>query len=140
MAAWTIPGALSAFGARRPEPGDRLHEGVVFVPGGKPLTTWNVDRGRSRASRAGDWRDSLRWAERERPLISRRAYATVLMTNVSAHAAHDRSFEGLWRLPWEAIRKGRPRLRDFFLYAGVWLLPESLRVRAADRWSRGSRS
>ena len=114
--------------------------GVVFAPGGKPLTTWNVDRGRSRASRAGDWRDSLRWAERERPLISRRAYAAFLMTNVSAHAAHDRSFEGLWRLPWEAIRKGRPRVRDFFLYAGVWFLPESLRVRAADRWSRGSQS
>ena len=110
--------------------------GVVFVPGGKPLTTWSVDRGRSRASRAGDWRESLRWAERERPLISRRAYAAFLMTNVSAHAAHDRSLEGLWRLPWQAIRKGRPRLRDFLLYAGVWLLPDSVRDRAADRWNR----
>jgi glycosyltransferase involved in cell wall biosynthesis len=113
--------------------------GVVFVPGGKPLATWTVDRGRSRASRRGDWRDSLRWADRERPLISRRAYSAFLLTNVSAHAARTRSVEALWRLPLEALRHGRPRPRDLLLFAGIWLLPESWRARAADLWSRRSR-
>jgi hypothetical protein len=98
-----------------------------------------ASRGRSRASRRGDWRDSLRWADRERPLISRRAYAAFLLTNVSAHAARTRSVEALWRLPLEALRHGRPRPRDLLLFAGIWLLPESWRARAADLWSRRSR-
>lgn len=113
--------------------------GLVFVPDARPLATWNVDLGRTRASRGGDWRDSLDWARQARPLISRRAYAAFLLASVSAHAARDRSTEALWRLPWEAVRHGRPRLRDFLLFAGIQLLPESLRTRVADAWGRGPR-
>lgn len=106
--------------------------GVVFVPGEEPLATWSVDLARGRASRGGDWRDSLAWARLERPLISRRAFAGFLLTNVAAHAARQRSASALWRLPWEAFRRGRPRVRDLLLFAGIWLLPESARTRAAD--------
>jgi hypothetical protein len=105
--------------------------GLVFVPDAAPLATWNVDRGRDRASRRGDWRESLAWARLERLLLSRRAYAGFLLTNVAAHAARQRSASALWRLPWEAFRRGRPRARDLLLFAGIWLLPESARTRAA---------
>ncbi|HYO46173.1 MAG TPA: glycosyltransferase family 2 protein [Gemmatimonadota bacterium] len=110
---------------------------VVFVPGAEPLATWNIDRGRTRASRDLDWRESLAWARHARPLISRRAYASFLLTWVAAHAARRRDLTALWQLPREAIRHGRPRPRDFLLFMGVWLLPESLRTRAADAWGRG---
>jgi GT2 family glycosyltransferase len=109
--------------------------GVVFVPDRKPLATWSVDRGRTRASRERDWRESLAWARRVRPLISRRAYAAFVLTWVGAHAARRRDLSALWQLPRDAVRFGRPRPRDFLLFAAVWLVPESLRTRAADAWS-----
>lgn len=110
--------------------------GLLFVPEREPLATWSIDVGRDRVSRAGDWRDSLAWAREARPLISRRAYASFLLASVSAHAARQRSASALWLLPWEAIRRGRPRPRDLLLFAGMWLLPESIRTRAADAWRR----
>lgn len=111
--------------------------GVVFVPGGEPLATWSIDRGRTRASRDSDWRESLAWARHARPLISRRAYASFLLTWVAAHAARSRDLTALWRLPRDAMRFGRPRPRDFLLFMGVWILPESLRARTSDAWRRG---
>ena len=111
--------------------------GVEFVPGAEPIATWNVDLGRARSSRVGDWRESLGWARTAQPLISRRAYAGFLLTNVAAHAARQRSASALWQLPLEAFRRGRPRVRDLALFAGMWLLPESARMRAADLWSAG---
>jgi glycosyltransferase involved in cell wall biosynthesis len=108
--------------------------GVVF-PGDSPVATWSVDSDRPRSSRSGDWRDSLAWARRARPLISRRAYASFALTLVAAHAARERSAEGLWRLPWEAFRHGRPSARDLLLFAGIWLVPESLRERLGRRRS-----
>lgn len=114
--------------------------GVVFVPGAEPLATWTIDLGRSRASRIGDWRESLGWARVEHTLISRRAYAGFLLTNVAAHAARQRSASALWQLPLEAFRHGRPRVRDLALFAGMWLLPEAARMRAADLWHRRGRS
>ncbi|HJR54481.1 MAG TPA: glycosyltransferase family 2 protein [Gemmatimonadota bacterium] len=113
--------------------------GVVFVPGAEPLATWHVDLGRPRASRIGDWRESLGWARLEHTLISRRAYAGFLLTNIAAHAARQRSAAALWQLPLEAFRHGRPRVRDLALFAGIWLLPEAARKRAADLWHRRRR-
>jgi glycosyltransferase involved in cell wall biosynthesis len=107
--------------------------GVVFPAGESPVATWSVEVDRPRSSREGDWRDSLGWARRARPLISRRAYASFALTLVAAHAARERSAEGLWRLPWEAFRHGRPSARDLLLFAGIWLVPESLRERLG-RW------
>ena len=107
--------------------------GIVFPPGESPVATWSVDSDRPRSSRLGDWRDSLDWARRARPLISRRAYASFALTLVAAHAARERSAEGLWRLPWEAFRHGRPSPRDLLLFAGIWLVPESLRERLGRR-------
>ncbi len=114
--------------------------GVTFVPGAEPLATWNVDLGRARASRNSDWRESLGWARVEHTLISPRAYAGFLLTNVAAHAARQRSASALWQLPLEAFRHGRPRVRDLALFAGMWLLPEAARMRAADLWHRRRRS
>jgi glycosyltransferase involved in cell wall biosynthesis len=109
--------------------------GVVFPPGESPVATWSVDSDRPRSSRAGDWRDSLAWARHARPLISRRAYASFALTLVAAHAARERSAEGLWRLPWEAFRHGRPGPRDLLLFAGIWLVPEAVRERLGRRRS-----
>jgi glycosyltransferase involved in cell wall biosynthesis len=111
--------------------------GVVFPPGESPVATWSVDSDRPRSSRAGDWRDSLAWARHARPLISRRAYASFALTLVAAHAARERSAEGLWRLPWEAFRHGRPGPRALLLFAGIWLVPVAVRARLGRR--RGAR-
>lgn len=101
---------------------------LAFVPSAEPLATWSVDTSRDRASRDRDWRDSLAWARVARPLLSPRAYAAFLLTLVGAHAARLHSLEGLWRLPLEALWHGRPRPRDLVLFAGAWVLPESLRT------------
>lgn len=107
--------------------------GVVFPPVEEPLAIWSSEHDRPRASRAGDWRDSLSWARRARPLISRRAYASFALTTIAAHAARERSAEGLWRLPWEAFRRGRPAPLDLLLFAGIWVIPEPLRTRMGRR-------
>ena len=106
--------------------------GLVFLPSPEPLATWSVDTGRRRASRDSDGRAALAWARIARPLLTRRAHAAFLLTGVGAHAARGWSVRALWELPWEAVRRGRPRPRDFLLFAGMWVVPESLRTRLAD--------
>ena len=107
--------------------------GVVFPPVEEPIATWSAEHDRPRTSRTGDWRDSLSWARGARPLISRRAYASFALTTIAAHAARERSAEGLWRLPWEAFRHGRPAPLDLLLFAGIWVIPEPLRARMGRR-------
>lgn len=106
---------------------------LAFVPSEEPLTIWHVEPDRQRASTVPDWRASLAWIRSVRHLVSRRAYAGFCLGWLGADAARERSFEGLWRLPWEAVRRGRPRAMDVLVFLAGWALPIRLRERAGRR-------
>ena len=102
---------------------------VTFVPCERPLATWHADTNRPRASTVPDWRQSVAWLRSTDGLVSPRAYAAFCLTWVAAAAARERSVEALWRLPWEAWRRGRPRARDVLLYLAMWAVPPGVRER-----------
>jgi GT2 family glycosyltransferase len=108
---------------------DRAGAAVTFVP--ESLAVRSVDEGRPRASRSLDWRFGLAHIRecRELELVTPRAYASFLLTILSAEAAEERSAGALWALPWEATRRGRPRPVDLLVCLGNFLLPRGLRTR-----------
>jgi glycosyltransferase involved in cell wall biosynthesis len=107
----------------------RAGAAVTFVP--EPLAVRDVDEGRPRASRTLDWRFGLAHIRecRELELVTPRAYASFLLTILSAEAAEERSLRALWLLPREAARRGRPRLVDLLVCLGNFVLPRGLRAR-----------
>ena len=102
---------------------------VTFVPSERPLATWHTETDRPRASTAPDWRGSVAWLRSRDALVSSRAYAGFCLTWLAADAARERSVEGLWRLPWEACRRGRPRALDGLLFLAIWIVPAAARER-----------
>jgi glycosyltransferase involved in cell wall biosynthesis len=105
--------------------------GLAFVPAREPLAVWSVDEDRPRASTRPDWRFSLACIRAAREGVTPRAYASFVLTIAGAEAAQQRSARGFLRLAWEALRRGRPRVRDLALYLGIWLVPRRLRQRLA---------
>lgn len=109
---------------------------VTFVP--EPLAVRNVEEGRPRASRTLDWRlgfDHVRECRRA-GLITEAAHASFLLTVISAEAAEQRSLGALWRLPWEAVRHGRPRLKDLAICIGNFTVPRAWRAALRERLAR----
>jgi glycosyltransferase involved in cell wall biosynthesis len=113
----------------------RAGAAVTFVPEPEPLAVRSVDEGRPRASRSLDWRFGLAHIRecRELELVTARAYASFLLTILSAEAGEERSLRALWLLPLEAARRGRPRLVDLLVCIGNFLLPRGLRARLRSR-------
>jgi glycosyltransferase involved in cell wall biosynthesis len=113
----------------------RAGAAVTFVPESAPLAVRRVDEGRPRASRSLDWRFGLAHIRecREFELVTARAYSSFLLTILSAEAAEERSLRALWLLPWEAARRGRPRLVHLLVCIGNFLLPRGLRARLRSR-------
>jgi glycosyltransferase involved in cell wall biosynthesis len=118
---------------------DRACAVIVFVPEPEPLAVRSVDEGRPRASRRLDWRSGLAHLRecRERELVTGRAYASFLLTILSAEAAEQRSLHALWLLPREGVRRGRPRLVDLLICIGNFLLRRDLRARLRSRLAGG---
>lgn len=109
---------------------------VTFVP--DSLAVRNVDETLPRASRKLDWRLGLDHVSecRRAGLITPRAHASFLLTVVSAEAAEQRAVGALWRLPWEAVRHGRPRLKDLAICAGNFVVPRGWRAALRGRLAR----
>jgi glycosyltransferase involved in cell wall biosynthesis len=101
--------------------------GVGFEFVQEPLSIWYLDDQHTSLSRTHDWQRSLDWIRTSRGLVSRQAYAAFVLVEVASHAA----FNGEWRafipLLQEAIRFGQPRLIDYWLFLGMWLIPSNLR-------------
>jgi glycosyltransferase involved in cell wall biosynthesis len=101
--------------------------GIDVVP--DPLVVWYIEENRKSVGNSSSWHYSLAWIQEIRQLVTPKAYAAFLMTIVSAFAAKDGEWQAAGPLLWQAFRFGRPRLIDFYLFAGMWLIPQSLRRR-----------
>jgi glycosyltransferase involved in cell wall biosynthesis len=111
------------------------HAGARLIMTMEPLSIWYVEEARSgiTASFAGDWRFALEWIRERRHLMTRRAYASLVLVRVGGLAAQSREPRGAWEAWREAIRVGRPPVRDVVLLIGKWVLTPGMRRRLRAR-------
>jgi glycosyltransferase involved in cell wall biosynthesis len=98
------------------------------------LAVCSLGFGRTSLSNASNWRYSLAWVHRVRHLVTRRAAAGFLLTEVPRLAAHQRDWRAFWPLLSSARRLGSPRYYDVVSYLGIWLLPRFLRRLVRRFW------
>lgn len=91
--------------------------GIVFPADPAPLAIWNIAEDQGRQSARSDWRRSVSWIRRLRPLVGRRAYAGFLLTYVSGVVGHAGRYEAVPHLVREAYRNGSPRPIDWLILA-----------------------
>lgn len=108
------------------------HDGVDLVIAPEPLVTWHADENRPRISDDSPWQETLEWLRRSRPLVTRRAYAALAMSVVSAMAAPTRDPKVFSTLLREAQRHGHPHLIDYVTFLQTWLVPAELRRGVRD--------
>jgi glycosyltransferase involved in cell wall biosynthesis len=104
------------------------HEGtgVVFVE--QALSVWYLGDGRPSLSKSRNWEFSLSWIQSKRDLVTPRAYSSFILAEVSARAALSRDWKAFSLLLLEAMRFGKPHLKDIALYLGMWLVPPNTRT------------
>jgi glycosyltransferase involved in cell wall biosynthesis len=107
--------------------GVREDVGVEFVD--SPLAIWYVDEVRPSVSRQHDWRGTHAWLKNIQRLITRRAYAGFLATNLAGEAHRQRAWTAFPALLSDMFRCGEPRPIDLAIFLGNWAMPESQRSR-----------
>jgi len=110
------------------EPGVRIE----FVD--EPLAIWNLSETTGGVSRKLDWQGSLTWIRERRGLVTRRAYAGFIATQIASQAARQKHWKAFLPLLTEMLRIGRPKPIDMCLLLGMWLVPCSLRERLRSSW------
>jgi glycosyltransferase involved in cell wall biosynthesis len=108
--------------------------GLEFLP--EPLTVWHVEEERSSIGAMNDWRYSLEWADRMRPSLTAEAYASFLLTFLSASASSQRDWKGFLTLLKSAMAKGKPRPIHLALFFGMWMMPVELRRSVRSKLKR----
>lgn len=110
--------------------------GVVFPETTEPLSVWCMDPVRGRISNSLDGAQAVEWARAERPLLTRRAYASFLMTIASSTAARSGDRRAFLRIASEAFRNGRPSAVDVATHVANFALTPGLQRRAAALFAR----
>lgn len=105
--------------------------GVQSVPTPEPLAIWHREETHNSISRNPDWRFSLDWINQNKHLVTPRAYASFLMTWLSANAVREGDRKAFLLLLREAYQYGKPTVLDALLFLGIWLMPRGLRQRIA---------
>jgi glycosyltransferase involved in cell wall biosynthesis len=100
------------------------HEsGVHVVLVGDPLVNWRIWYDQTSVSNRSDWQFSRDWLRSRRDLVTRRAYAGFLATDVAREARDQRAWGQFFPLLWEMIWRGSPRLFDIALFLSSWVPP-----------------
>lgn len=117
--------------------GARTDASVEFVES-EPLAIWYLDENRASIVKINQWERSREWLNSVRSLITPRAYAGFIATQLAREAAAQGSFRGFFQLLRDMIKFGRPGQMDVVLYFGQWLLPGSLRSSVRRLLSRST--
>jgi glycosyltransferase involved in cell wall biosynthesis len=98
---------------------------LLFVD--EVLGSWNLSAGAARISASGDWRFSWNWARANRERMTRRAYASFLLTAVASKASQEGAWSAAPLILREALARGQARAVDLLLFVSMWLTPVGLR-------------
>lgn len=82
---------------------------------------------KSSVSRSADWRASLAWITENADLVTKRAYASFIMTHVAWQAAAQQEWRACVPLLRDALRNGSPSTIDLFRYFIFWMVPDKFR-------------
>ena len=105
---------------------------VQFVLSAEPLVIWYKEQQRETVGTSKDRRFSLSWIRENRQLVTPRAYASFLLTCLSANAVRQGDRSAFWSLLNDAFRHGSPSALDLFVFIGIWLIPRRARERISD--------
>jgi glycosyltransferase involved in cell wall biosynthesis len=108
-------------------------DGTGVVMAAEPLVIWYTDEDRPRVSFDAPWQQQLEWLRASRDLFTRRAYAALTMSVISAMAAPTHSARVFWTLLRDAHVYGRPGILDYVTFLQVWVIPQRLRRAVRDR-------
>jgi glycosyltransferase involved in cell wall biosynthesis len=103
------------------------HEGVEVEFVHEPLAVWYLGDHRPRITSNNDWRHSLDWLRSRKDLITRRAYAGFVATQLGPEAAQQGDWSAFVPLLREAVIVGDCHPFDILLYFGLWFTPVTLR-------------
>jgi glycosyltransferase involved in cell wall biosynthesis len=111
-------------------------EGVKVEFVHEPLAIWYLGDHRPRITAHNNWRDSLDWLRSRQDLITPRAYAGFVATQLGPEAAQQGDWRAFFPLLREAVAVGKCHPFDILLYLGLWFTPVALRrnLRAMVRW------
>ena len=90
-----------------------------FVSTLEPLVVWYKEEQRQTMSGSKDWRFSFSWMQQNRQLATSRAYASFLLTWVSANVIAQGDRSALWLLVKETFRNGTPSVLRILLWTGM---------------------
>jgi glycosyltransferase involved in cell wall biosynthesis len=97
----------------------------------EPLVICYWEEERKSISNSDDWHYLFSWIKSSKYLITSRAYAALMLVQVSAMAARQGDRKAIGPTYREAVRYGKPMFIDFILFVGMWLIPQNIR-----RWLR----
>jgi hypothetical protein len=121
--------------------GARADVGVEFVASREPLVVWNqLEFAPTKTTRrsAATWRDYLDWLNRMRPLLTRRAYSSALLTWLAPSSVRLKEKAAFWPYLRAALQYGAPRPVDVASYLAFWFIPVGVRS-TLSRWYGGLR-
>jgi glycosyltransferase involved in cell wall biosynthesis len=107
---------------------------VEFVD--EPLAVWYLEETRSCVSMQNDWRRAHAWLNSVRDLITPRAYAGFIATNIAGEAGRQHAWTAFFPLLSDMCFCGGVKPIDLALYLGNWAMPESLRSSIRSRLYR----
>jgi glycosyltransferase involved in cell wall biosynthesis len=99
--------------------------GVEFVS--EVASIWHLEDLRPSLSKNKNWQCSLKWIHVQRHLVTRRAFSSFVLAEVSAKAAAGRNWKAFIPLLWEAFRFGKPQPMDILLYLATWFISRNVR-------------
>ncbi|WP_242060726.1 glycosyltransferase family 2 protein [Nostoc sp. C057] len=108
--------------------------GVEFVP--EAMSIWHSDLGIERLSNINDWQYSLDWIRSTRNLVTPKAYSGFIVTITTPSASSVGDWKAFFPLLWEAIRWGKLRPIDIFLYLTMWFFPQQLRQKVRSVFTK----
>ena len=104
-----------------------LIEGVEVKFVTQPLVIWYLWEKRHSTSSKVNWQNSLAWIDANSHLVTPRAYASFLITQVAPQAAAAGQWQVFGQLLQKALGSGKLKPIDLSLYLGMWFVPQKLR-------------
>jgi glycosyltransferase involved in cell wall biosynthesis len=117
-------------------------DGVTIEILPEPLAVWHIEGDRNSVSTESTWRFSLDWIRNNRNLVTKRAYAAFIVTQVGPQAARQSEWKAFWPLFREMFRGGSPRIVDVLTFPTMWLVSQKYRrgIRALCTRIRGTQT